>query len=129
MIKSINTLLTPNTLVRRKEKIMTALEKLQMEQKLQELENKLGEAAECIYHLTEMVEKQQKQIEELQYRATTDIPHNTVFESIVEVRKYLAVLGYTNVSEYIFLNDEKTIRANVVLTDNFSDWEIKFSRV
>lgn len=101
-----------------------------MEQKIKELENKLGEAAECIYHLSEMIEGQQKMINELKIytKVPVEVPHNVVIASSVDARKYLATLGYDSISEYIFLNKEKTVRAEMDLY-GYSSWEIKFSRV
>lgn len=107
---------------------MTALKELQMEQRIMELEAKLGEAAECIYQLTEMMEKQQKQIEELKQTYEVKLPHNVEFTSSVDARKYLTTLGYISISNYIFLNEYKTVRAEMDLL-GFSSWEIKFFRV
>lgn len=103
-----------------------------MEQKIVELEAKLGEAAECIYQLTEMLEAQQKQLTEIKEIQTqqepVELPHNVVIANSVDARKYLTALGYTNVSGYIFLNQDKTIKAEMDLC-GYSSWEIKFSRV
>lgn len=104
---------------------MTALKELQMEQRIMELEAKLGEAAECIYQLTEMMEKQQKQIEELKQTEEVKLPHNVEFTNSVDARKYLTELGYTSISNYIFLNEYKTVRAEMDLL-GFNSWEIKF---
>ena len=96
-----------------------------MEQRIVELEAKLAEAAECIYQLTEMMEKQQKQIEELKQTEEVKLPHNVEFTNSVDARKYLTELGYTSISNYIFLNEYKTVRAEMDLL-GFNRWEIKF---
>lgn len=101
-----------------------------MEQKIKELEAKLEETTECIYQLTEMMEKQQKQIEEflVQQESVVKVPDNVVFSNIIDARKYLVALGYTKISDFIYLNGDKTVRAEMDLF-GFSDWEIKFFHV
>ena len=100
-----------------------------MEQRIMELEAKLVEAAECIYQLTEMVEKQQKQIEELhQVHEPVEVPHNIGIENFIDACNYLTALGYSSISKYMFLNENKTVRAEIDLY-GYSSWEIKFSRV
>lgn len=101
-----------------------------MEQKVMELESKLAEAAECIYQLSEMLDAQQKQIDAIKTSASADLPNDVVFRNICDVRNYLKRLGFENVSTDLYMNAENTVKATVRLSKtNFSDWEIKFSRV
>ena len=101
-----------------------------MEQKIKELKNKLGEAAECIYQLSEMLDAQQKQIDAIKTSDSTDLPNNVAFRNICDVRNYLKRLGFEEISDSLYMNGENTIKATVRLSStNYRDWEIKFSRV
>ena len=109
---------------------MTALKELQMEQRIMELEAKVGEAAECIYQLTEMLDAQQKQIDAIQTSPSTELPKDVAFRNICDVKNYMKRIGFEEISDGLYMNAENTIKATVGLCrTNYRYWEIKFSRV
>lgn len=101
-----------------------------MEQKINELENKLGEAAECIYQLSKMLDAQQKQIDAIQTSPSAELPKDVAFRNIIDVRNYMKRIGFEEISHYLYMNAENTVKATVRLSStNYRDWEIKFSCV
>ena len=100
---------------------MTVLEQIKMEQRVQELEAKVAELEEVVQVMGRLMIAEQP-------APTTQVPQNITVRHHVDAIDYVKGLGYTLISTGVYVNPEKTVRAQIVLNDKF-DYDVKFSRV
>lgn len=58
----------------------------------------------------------------------SELPNNTSFNKLDDATKYLNALGYTKVTDTVYLNDNKTKRADIK-KENDNEYKISFSYV
>lgn len=58
----------------------------------------------------------------------SELPNNTSFNKLDDVMKYLNALGYTKVTDTVYLNRNKTKRADII-KENDNEYKISFSYV
>lgn len=58
----------------------------------------------------------------------SELPNNTSFNKPEDAIKYLNALGYTKVTDTVYINDNKTKRADIT-KENDNEYKISFSYV
>lgn len=101
---------------------MTVLEQIKMEQRVQELENRVVQLEEVVQAMGRLMLTDQS----AQQQAT--VPNDITIQHHADAVLYLKELGYTVVGGGVYISPDKTIRAQVILNKNFQ-YDVKFSRV
>lgn len=103
---------------------MTALQELRMEQRVQELEAKVAELEEVVQAMGRLMLTTPE--------ATTHhqavVPNDITIRHHADAIDYLKELGYSIISPGLYMNPDKTVRAQIVLNDKFN-YDIHFSHV
>lgn len=101
---------------------MTALQEIRMEQKVMELEARVAQLEEVVQAMGRLMVSEE---------ATTqqqEVPHDITIRHHIDAMDYVKSLGYNLVGGGLYLNSDKTVRAEIILNDKF-DYDVKFSRV
>ena len=102
---------------------MTALKELQMEQKMAELETRVKELEEVVQAMGRLIVADQ-----LTPQPAVNVPNDITVRHRSDAIDYIKGLGYSMISTGLYINPNKTVRAQIVLNDKF-EYDVKFSRV
>ena len=105
---------------------MTALKELQMEQKMAELETRVKELEEVVQAMGRLIVADQ--LTPQPAVNVPNVPNDITVRHRSDAIDYIKGLGYSMISTGLYINPNKTIRAEITLNDKF-DYDVKFSRV
>ena len=103
---------------------MTALQEIRMEQRVQELEAKVAELEEVVQAMGRLMMVEQP----AQETTREQVPNDITVRHHTDAIDYIKGLGYSLISTGLYMNPDKTVRAQIVLNDKF-EYDVKFSRV
>ena len=103
---------------------MTVLEQIKMEQKVASLETRVKELEEVVQAMGRLIVADQLTPQQTH----TQVPEDITVRHHTDAIDYVKGLGYSLISTGIYINPDKTVRAQIVLNDKF-DYDVKFSRV
>lgn len=104
---------------------MTTLKELQMEQKIMELENKVAELEEVVQAMGRLM----LTTPATQSQVPQEVPADIKLSHHSDCVLYLKKLGYSVVAGCLYINPDKTVRAQIVMDSKSMDYIIRFSRV
>lgn len=101
---------------------MTVLEQIKMEQKIVELEARVKELEEVVQAMGRLMVADQPQ-------AVPQVPQDITLNCAYDCRGYLESIGYNKLNSFLYLSNDKSVRAQIELDPKCTGYTIKFSRV
>lgn len=110
---------------------MTVLDEIKMETKIASLEARVKELEEVVQAMGRLMvaDQPQPQTQTQQYATTQEIPADIKLSHHSDCVLYLKKLGYSVVAGCLYINPDKTVRAQIVMDSKSMDYIIRFSRV